>query len=96
MRRQVTHFGQQIYLHRRILYGDSALVQTGALSRPHLQVANNPFTSAGGTTYMINRLLNQYDTSKCLHERTIATLKAEFERKCIEAVLENNRYLLGL
>jgi hypothetical protein len=43
VQRPVKHFGQQIYLHGRILYSDSALLQTGTLSRPYFQVANNPF-----------------------------------------------------
>ena len=45
---------------------------------------------------MIERLLVECDTSKLLHERTLATLKAEFERKCIDLELENNRHLQGL
>ena len=94
--RPTYHFGQQIYLHGRILYSDSALVQRGALSRPYLQVANNPFKNLKGTSDMIERLLTEFDTSKLLHERTLATLKAEFERKCIDLELENNRHLQGL
>ena len=96
VQRPVIHFGEQIYLHGRILTSDSALVQTGALSRPYRQVANNPFMSARGATHIVDRLLTEYDTSNLLHERMMATLKAEFEHKCIDLELENNRHLQGL
>ena len=42
---------------------------------------------------MIERVLIEFDTSKLLHERMLADLKAEFERKCIDLELENNRHL---
>jgi hypothetical protein len=52
--------------------------------------------SARDATHIIDRLLTEYDTAKLLHEQMMATLKAEFERKCIEVELENNRHLQGL
>lgn len=80
-------------MSNRILYSDSPLVQKGALSRAYLQVASNPFTSAEGISDIIQQLHAEYEASKLLHERTMATLKAEFESKSIDLELENKQHL---
>jgi hypothetical protein len=44
----------------------------------------------------VERLRDEYDSSKLLHETKMESLKAEFQRKCIDLELENIRHLQGL